>query len=58
MTNKELKCLGMALDALMEAGMYDAARKIIKTMAEVPLDTTEKESDKEVRHGAGGHQAG
>jgi hypothetical protein len=46
MTDKELKCLGMALDALMEAKMYDAARKIIKTMAEEPLDTIEKESEK------------
>ena len=35
MTAKELKCLGIAMRALMKAGMYDAVEKVIDTMAEV-----------------------
>ena len=34
MTAKELKCLGIAMKALMEAEMYEALKKIIDTMAE------------------------
>jgi len=34
MTAKELKCLGIALKALMEAKMYDAVKEIINAMAE------------------------
>jgi pentatricopeptide repeat protein len=34
MAAKELKCLGIAMRALMKAGMYDAVEKIIDTMAE------------------------
>jgi len=43
MTAKELECLGIALDALMEANMYDAVRKVIKTMAGKNEDNKDKE---------------
>ena len=33
MTKKELECLGMALDALLEANMIEEVRRIVKRMA-------------------------
>jgi hypothetical protein len=34
MTGKELRCLGVALDELIEHGMIDSVKKVIKLMAE------------------------
>jgi hypothetical protein len=41
-TSKEIKCLGIALKALMDAEMYDAVKKVINTMAEEEKDKTDK----------------
>jgi hypothetical protein len=46
MTAKELKCLGIALKALMNAGMYDAVTEVINTMAEADGPDTKKEETK------------
>jgi len=46
MTNKELRCLGIALDALLRNKLYEDASKIAKAMAEEPFDSTEKEETK------------
>jgi len=43
MNQKELKCFGMALDALLEHGLIDEVKKIVKEMAE--KDQDEKKSD-------------
>ena len=43
MSSKELKCLGVALKALMEAGMYDVVRKVLNVMAEEEPKKTEDE---------------
>ena len=42
MTLKELECLGIALDELMQAGMYNSVQKVISKMAN---KIEEKEKD-------------
>ena len=48
MTAKELKCLGIAMKALMQAGMYDAVTEVINTMAEAEEPKKETEKREEV----------
>ena len=43
MTKKELKLLGMALKALMDANMIEDVRRIITEMAEAKLDADDEE---------------
>jgi len=45
MSAKELKCLGIALKALMKAGMYDDVEKVINTMAEEENPDAKKEPE-------------
>jgi hypothetical protein len=45
MTNKELRCLGIALDALLRNKLYEDASRIARAMAEEPVDQTEKKED-------------
>ena len=45
MTNKELKCLGIALDALLRNKLYEDASRIAKAMAEETLEPAEKKEE-------------
>ena len=42
MTAKELRCLGIALKALMKAKMYSDVEEVINAMAEDEKDKVEK----------------
>ena len=47
MTNRELECLGMALDVLLANNLIEEARKITKKMANENPEKRETEKDSE-----------
>jgi len=44
MTSKELRCLGIALKALMKAKMYSDVEEVINSMANEDKEVDKKES--------------